>query len=121
MFERASRLKLDFETNVGRLAVDDLWDMKLTDIDALAINLNNRLKSDNVSFINAARPDEKLQLRFDIVKHIIEVRLQEREEAAQLREKAEKKQQILGILARKQNAKLEEASEDELRGLLASL
>jgi len=41
--------------------------------------------------------------------------------AADASEKAAKKQQILGILARKADAALESSSEDELRGLLASL
>lgn len=121
MFEQASRLKLGFETNIGRLVVDDLWDIKLSDLDALAVGLNNQLKNDSVSFISATKPDPKLQLRFDIVKHVIDVRLKEREEAAKLREKAEEKQKILAILARKQDAALEGSSEEELRERIANL
>lgn len=121
MFERAARLKLRYETNVGHLSAEDLWDIKLADLDTLAVSLNNRLKNDNVSFINAVKPDELIQLRFDIVKHVIEVRLAERDAATEAREKAAKKQKILGIMARRQDEKLEQASEEELQGLLASL
>lgn len=121
MFEKAARMKLRFATTIGYLSVEDLWELPLKNLDAVAVGLHQELKNDNTSFISEEKPDLTMQLRFDIAKHIIDVRLAEQRARAEARDKAARKQQILGILARKQDAKLESASEDELRGLLASL
>ena len=128
MFEKASRLGLRFETPVGNLTVEDLWDIPLTtptrsyDLNRLAISLHNQLKNDVVSFVDeAVQPDEKIQLRFDIVKHIIEVKKAERKAALDAKVRADQKQKIRAILAKKRDAKLEDASEEELEKLLADL
>lgn len=122
MFEKATRLKLRFETKThGVLLAEDLWDLPIKALDSLAVGLKRGLETDTTSFINEKKPDEKVQLGFDIAKHIIDVRLAELAAANDARTKAAKKQQILGILARKEDAKLEGASEDELRALLADL
>lgn len=121
LFEQATRRKLRFDTSFGRISAEDLWDLPWKALDDVTIALHNELKNDNTSFISQEKPDATVQLRFDIAKYVIDVRLAEREAANQARDKAEKKQKILGIIARKQDAALEAASEDELRGLLADL
>ena len=127
MFEKATRLKLRFETPRGALSAEDLWDLPLTSTRALnlndiAIGLHHQMKNDTVSFVeDVDKPDAVLQLRFDVVKHVIEVKKAERKAADEARTKAEQKQKIMAILARKEDADLEGRSMDELRGLLASL
>lgn len=82
MFEKASRVKLRYSTNRGVLSVEDLWDLSLEQLDPIAINLNKRLKeSQTESFIKTRTKDAtELELKFNIVKHIIDVKLQEQEE-----------------------------------------
>ena len=127
MFEQASRLKLRFDTPRGCLSAEDLWDLPLTgtrsvSLNEIAIALHHQLKHDTVSFVDDdERPDAALQLRFDLVKHVIGVKKDENRKALEAREHAEKKQKILGILARKGDEALEAKSEDELRELLAGL
>lgn len=126
MFEQATRQKLRFETSLGPLGTEDLWDLPLTarrgaSLDQIAIGLHNQLQHDTVSFVDEEKPDPALQLRFDLVKHIIDVKKGEARQAAEARDRAEKKQKILGIIARKQDAALEDMDEEGLRGLLASL
>ncbi len=115
MFERASRLKLRFDTRQGQLSVEDLWDLPLTsssgraNLDEIAISLYKRLQgqTETLSFVRAgAVADERGQLAFDIVKHVIDVRQEENKAAADRRAKAEKKQQILGLIARKEEEQL---------------
>lgn len=121
-FEKASRLNLEFRTPNGIFRVDDLWDMKLPVLNSVAVGLHHALNDAAISFIeNEKKPDERLQLSFDIAKHVIQVRQDEAKAALQARERAETKQKIMGILARKQDAKLEESTEDELKALLATL
>jgi len=66
-------------------------------------------------------PDETIQLRFDLVKSIIDVKLAEQAAALIQRENAEKKQRILAIIAQKEDQHLQEISLDDLRAMLADL
>lgn len=64
---------------------------------------------------------EELQLRFEIVKHIIDYRLKQNEEARAKVDKAAKKQRLLGILAEKETEGLKAASAEELRKMIEEL
>ena len=128
MFEKAARLKLRFDTSIGQLSVEDLWDLPLThrnrtNLDDIAIALNKQLKnSDTVSFVVPDRKsDETIQLRFDLVKHIIAVRLVELKAADEAKTRAEKKQKILAIIADKQDESLKGMSAEDLQKMLADL
>jgi hypothetical protein len=130
MFDIATRQKLRFVTSRGVLTVEDLWDLPLTsatgkaNLDDLAIALHQELKTttDVVSFVNEeAKPDSTVKLRFDIIKHIIDVRKKENADAANARKRAELKQQLLAVLERKQTAGLEALSEEELRKKISEL
>lgn len=130
IFIIASRQKLRFNTPQGLLSVEDLWDLPLTsekanraNLDDLAVSLHRELESGpKVSFVNkSAKADDDNKIKFDIVKHIIDVRLAENEAATLARANREKKQQILSVIARKENEQLEGTSLDELRALAESL
>jgi len=86
MFEKASRMKLRFNTPVGRVSVEDLWEMPLenpkgADLDKLAISLNKAIKDNNeTSFVKKkSLSNTVLDLKFDIVKYIITVKIEEAE------------------------------------------
>lgn len=128
-FELASRMKFRFETTIGLITVEDLWALPLTstvgkpNLDDVARDLHRRLKNDdNVSFVNPEqKSDEVVQAKFDIVRHVIDVKLAEnkaREEAAARRRREQK---ILEIIDRKQDQSLEGKTIDELRKELESL
>lgn len=114
-------------SRVCRGVAELLWELPLTsrtkaNLNDIAIGLHNQLKHDTVSFVDDAEvPNPKVQLAFDIVKHIIDTKKAEAKAQADKTAKAEQKQKILGILARKQDEKLEGASEDELRQMIANL
>ncbi len=130
MFEKASRAKLRFESPQGPLAAEDLWDLPLTSLLTGKANLNDLAKglfrqlkdSGEVSFVDpTTTADAATQLKFDIVKHVIEVRVAERDAAAVAQANKEKKQLILGIIAQKENEALSNTSLDELRAMVQSL
>ncbi len=124
MFEKATRLKLRFETTRWTISVEDLWDLSLTDLDAVAISLHKLLRQADgtVSFVTPVAPsNDVLQLKFDIVKHVLDLRVKERDEAKMANERANKKQQLLEILSRKENAALEGKSSEELTAMINSL
>jgi hypothetical protein len=128
MFEKASRLKLCFSTDKGFLKVEDLWELPLVsttkvNLDDIARNLHKQLKSgDDVSFVNKEKKsDEIIQLKFDIVKHIIDVKLVENEAASLARTNREKKQKILELISMKKDEKLMGASLEDLEKMAESL
>jgi hypothetical protein len=129
LFEQASRLSIRFTTPKGFLMVEDLWDLPLTsttgaaNLDSIAKGLNKQLKeADTESFVVKAKAlDTILQLKFDIVKHIIEVRLEENETAKTAKDKKEKKQKLLSLIAQKQDEKLLGLSLEDLQKEVESL
>lgn len=131
IFEQASRLKLRFTSPQGPLSVEDLWDLPLTsdkvnraNLDDIAITLHRELEAKpKVSFVHTgANPnDTTTQVAFEIVKHVIEVRLAENAAAKTANENKAKKQQLLGLIAQKENAALEGKSLDELRQMVEAL
>lgn len=129
-FEQASRLGIRYSTPKGLLAVEDLWALPLTTVasngtslDNIAKGLNKQIKeADTESFVvKATKADEVLALKFEIVKHVIEVRLAENATALAAKNKATQKQKLLEVLDRKENAQLESMSADEIKAALAAL
>jgi len=129
MFEKAIRAKLRFVSAKGPLTIEDLWDLPLTsttgkpNLDDIAKGLYRQLKSgDDVSFVHVAqKSDATVQLSFDIVKHIIDVRIAENEYVRQSRVRAEKRQQLMEAIERKEQGALEQTSLEDLRKMLDTL
>lgn len=129
MFEQAIRQKLRFTTSQGQLSVEDLWDLPLTsttnkaNLDAIAVGLYAELNSNrNISFVNnGSTGDQTLQLKFDIVKHIIDVRKAENASAVEARARKDQKQRLLELINQKENESLAGKSIDELRKMVEGL
>lgn len=130
IFEQASRLNLQFGTNKGSLSVSDLWQLPLTSktglsLDGIAIGLHTAIKDvgEIKSFVDEKSMvgTELLQLRFDIVKHIIDVRKTENQAKLAEADRKEKKQKLLDLLAQKDNEELNSLSREEIQKRLADL
>jgi len=131
MFQKASRQKLRFISPQGLLTVEDLWDIPLTtksvgraSLDDIARSLYRALKeaSEVDSFVKKSTKDSSLlQLQFDIVKHVIDIRVTEQEAAELAKSNREKKQAILSLIKEKENEKLSSSSIEELRAMAESL
>jgi len=130
MFETASRLGLTFESTRGNLTVTDLWSLPLTSrnghssLDSIAIALNKKVKEagETESFVTeTTTTDEVLLLKFEIVKRIIGVLKAERDEAAKAAKAREQKQQILALIAQKENEQLAGTSLEDLRKMAEAL
>lgn len=123
MFEKGIRQKLRFKLANGIISIEDLYDLKLEDLDRLAISLNKEIKeSSGESFIKAkTSTNETLELKFEIVKHVIDVKLLEKENKAKALEKQQKREQIEELIGRKELSALESKSLEELRKELAEL
>lgn len=129
MFEKASRLKLRFETSKGLITVEDLWDLPLSsstgkaNLDDVARSLHSQLKNEeDISFVKPETKDNMpMKLGFEIVKHIISVKLSEKSAREQAEANREKKQKIMSIIEQKQDTALSAMSIEELSAMVASL
>lgn len=123
MFEKASRLKLRFSSDVGNIATEDLWDLNLKQLNTIAKNLNKKLKdAEEEDFLEEkSAEDTKLKLSFDIVLHVLKTKKDELEKRKNAAEKREQQQKLMGILSKKQDASLEKLSEEEIQKKIAEL
>lgn len=123
MFEKATKLKLRFASSVGSITTEDLWDISLPQLDEIAKSLRSAVKeSGDESFIEKPTPkNTTLELRFDIVKHVIEVRLASKEAAGKRADTIAQKQKLLAILADKQDEDLKGKSAEEIQKLIEEL
>lgn len=122
MFEKAARFKLRFN-HKGLCTVEDLWDLPLRELDSLFKGLNVQLRTEKEESLleKKSQEDEILELKVALVRHVVEVRLQEQKEREDAAAKAERKQKLLGIVAQKQDAKLLEMTEEDLLKLAEEL
>lgn len=122
MFDKVTRLKLRFESNKGLLSVEQVWDLSLTALNEMAKGLSRQVKAaetDEEDFIGTkSNVDSELQLRFDVVKHIIGVKLKERDDSKDAAERKANNQVILELIQRKKQQELEGKSVEELEALL---
>ena len=123
MFEKASRMKLRFQTAVGILATEDLWNLKLTQLNDLAKSLNKQIKeAEEESFIKEpSTANKELSLKFNIVKHIIGVLLEEKKAKEQAKEKKERRELLKSLLHKKQTEELEGMSVEDIQKELDKL
>ncbi|KPK66789.1 MAG: hypothetical protein AMS21_01145 [Gemmatimonas sp. SG8_38_2] len=130
IFEMATRMKLRFETEKGVLSAEDIWDLPLTSangvsLDGMARQYNRKLKEGREeSFVERPKPDPMMaetELRFELIKRVIEVRLNERDRAKKAKERKERKEKILAIMAEKQDESLKKASMSKLQKMLDEL
>lgn len=122
IFEYATRNKLRFPFK-GMVSVEDLWQLKLEDLDSIYKTLNREVKKSQEESLLAEKnvEDERTQIKIDIIKHIVAIKQEEAKAKSQEAEKAAKKQKIMSVLAAKEDAALESMTEEELKKMLADL
>jgi hypothetical protein len=122
-FEKASRLKLRFSTNKGELSVEDLWDLSLESLDTIAKAVNKKLKDESEeSFIGKKSSNNTLlELKMDILKEVIEVKLKEKEAKASRVIKSAKLAQLKELANNKANEQLSGMSLEEINKLILEL
>lgn len=122
LFELAARNKMRFPFR-GMISVEDLWDLSLTNLDLVFKTLNAEAKkSEEESLLNTkSKEDEEISNKIDIVKYIVNVKLEEKRARDDARKNAEMKQRLLEIKAKRQDAALENMSDEDLDKMLAEL
>lgn len=122
IFEVATREKYRFPYK-GMISVEDLWDLSLTALDSIYKSLNKEVKqSQEESLLETkSKADVTLANKIEIIKHIVSVKQQEVANRLLEKERKEKRQRIMEIMAKRDDEALEKASDDELRKMLEEL
>ena len=122
LFESATRSKMRFPFK-GMISVEDLWDLSLTNLDSVFKTLNAEAKkSEEESLLNTkSKEDEEISNKIEIVKYIVSVKLDEKKKREDAKKNAEMRQRLLEIKAKRQDAALENMSDEDLDKMLADL
>jgi hypothetical protein len=129
IFEFATRSKLRFQSIRGDLTVEQLWEVPLRsrddfNLDAVAKAANKALKEiSEESFVeHTVTPEHtRREMALLVVKHVIDTKLVEEEDAKRRANNKVEKEKLLAILADKQAGKLSELSEKDLQKRIAAL
>lgn len=122
LFADAVRQKVRFEYK-GSIGVEDLWDLGLEELDAIYRKLSQSVRKaeDGLLSTRKNKEDKTLELKLSLVRYVFEAK---QDEANLQKEKAVKKQKkdaLLSLLERKQNAELEQKSTAEIQQMLDEL
>jgi len=122
LFELATRFKYRFPYR-GQVTIEDLWDLRPTDLDSIFKVLNAEAKkaAEESLLKSKTEEDEELHNKIEVIKYIVSVKLAE--QAAKETEKANKemKQKLLAIKARREEAALENIPDEELNKMINEL
>ena len=119
IFEIATKYKYRFPYK-GMISVEDLWTLNMKALDEVFKALNTELKITNEeSLLSEKSPaDEEVENKIAIVKYIYNCKVQEQNERILASEKRKRDQKIMSIIARKEDAELENMSKEDLIKML---
>ena len=119
MFEVAVRNKFRYPYK-GVIATEDLWDLSVQQLDGIFKTLKSQeKKAQEESLLDTRTPeDEILTAKIEIIKYIVNTKLEEAQQADRAKEAHDQKQKILGILAEKQDEDLRNKTPEELIAML---
>lgn len=115
LFEQAARARFRFKADNGWVSVEDLWQLQLEKLDTIAIGLQAELNSTGESFISDKPKDATLVARFEIVKHIIDTKLEEKRAETVRKSAAAQRQILLAALEKRQQEELDGLSIDAIK------
>lgn len=116
IFEVASRNKFRFDFR-GQQPTEELWSLSVENLDTIFKGLNSQLKQvKEESLLDTKTPkDEELDMKIEIVKHIVKVKQAEAKSREDARIKKEQKQKLLEALELKKNEDLRSMSAEEIQ------
>lgn len=118
IYKQANRLGLRFNTNRGLLATEQLFQLSLADLDALAVSLEIS-QTGKKSFIRETSVgDEIAKLKFDVALDVLNTIMKEQKDARESLDNKRKNEKILALIAEKQDGALKEKTVEELEAML---
>lgn len=122
LFEIATRNRYRFNYK-GVMTVEDLWSLRVEDLDAIFKMLNRQKKTADEDSLLATKSaeDQDLANKIDIVRYIVSVKMAEAAERVSAAEKKAQRDKILEIVAKKKDKALEDMGIEDLMKKLEEL
>lgn len=123
IFEIAVREKYTYNFR-GLIKTEDLYDLKLTDLDAIYKGLKSdlaQLGEDSLIDSVDTEAKETINNKIEIVKAVVDYKREVKKNLEEAKSKAETKRRLKDLIAQKKNEELEGKSLDELEAMLATL
>lgn len=122
LFEIATRNRYRFNYK-GVMTVEDLWSLRVEDLDAIFKMLNRQKKTadENSLLATKSAEDQDLANKIDIVRYIVSVKLAEAAERVSAAEKKAQRDKIMEIVAKKKDKALEDMGIEDLMKKLEEL
>lgn len=122
LFEIATRNRYRFNYK-GVMNVEDLWSLRVEDLDAIFKMLNRQKKTADEDSLLATKSaeDQDLANKIDIVRYIVSVKLAEAAERVSAAEKKAQRDKIMEIVAKKKDKALEDMGIEDLMKKLEEL
>ncbi len=119
-FKKASQIGLRIATPKGLLSVEQLWQLNLEELNAVAVNLHDEYEaSGKKSFlVKKSVKDATTKLKFEITYDILETKMAEAEAALEAKENKEFNEKILDIIQEKEGESLRGKSIAELKRMI---
>lgn len=116
-FAAENKLRFPFK---GLISVEDLFDLKLEDLDSIYKTLAKQVKANDEESLLTEKTaeDAKLSVQIEIVKDVFAQKQDEIQARKNAAEKKKRNQQIAAIIANKENEELQNKSIDELKAML---
>jgi hypothetical protein len=123
MYKKAAQLQIRFDTEKGRVSVEDLFHMSLPVLNNVAKDLRKKTKeSEEEDFLGeSSKASEEDKLKFDIVVDVINTLKKARQDAQDAQARKARRQEILAELEVRQKDGLKNRSEEDLQKELAEL
>lgn len=122
LFEIATRNRYRFNYK-GVMTVENLWSLRVEDLDAIFKMLNRQKKTADEDSLLATKSaeDQDLANKIDIVRYIVSVKLAEAAERVSAAEKKAQRDKIMEIVAKKKDKALEDMGIEDLMKKLKEL
>ena len=122
LFEIATRNRYRFNYK-GVMTVEDLWSLRVEDLDAIFKMLNRQKKTADEDSLLATKSaeDQDLANKIDIVRYTVSVKLAEAAERVSAAEKKAQRDKIMEIVAKKKDKALEDMGIEDLMKKLEEL
>lgn len=126
IFAKASKQRLRFDSAKGPLSTEELWQLKLTDLNEIAKKVNKAIKDNGEeTFLSTPTSTDKKvvadKLRLDILKEVINVKEAAAKASKDRAEKIAQLENLKQIIATKKGEELANKSIDELTTLMGEL
>lgn len=122
LFERATREKFEFKFK-GSLTVQDLWDLKLTELNEIYKGLKREISVNSEESLLEEKPAgvELLESKKKLVEYIAAVKKNEQKERENALYRKQEVEKLERLLANKENEELNNLSKEEILARLNEL